>query len=180
MFASTTPVTPPNVNKNIIATENNIGVLNSMEPPHIVAIQLKIFIPVGKIQPNDVLGFGVFLAFMSVIILGLTINYVAATLLAFSISFYIFIYTAWLKRSTHHNIVIGGAAGAFPPVIGWASVTGDISMLPILLFLLIFVWTPPHFWALALYKDTEYSKVKIPMLIKMGVNYLVLNKDHIC
>ncbi len=121
-------------------------------------------IPMGKIQPNDVLGFGVFLAFMSVIILGLTINYVAATLLAFSISFYIFIYTAWLKRSTHHNIVIGGAAGAFPPVIGWASVTGDISMLPILLFLLIFVWTPPHFWALALYKDTEYSKVKIPML----------------
>ena len=121
-------------------------------------------IPMGKIEPNNVLGFGVFLAFVSVILLGLTVNYFAAMLLAFSISFYIFVYTIWLKRTTHHNIVIGGAAGAFPPVIGWSCVTGDISLFPMMLFLLIFVWTPPHFWALSLYKDTEYSKVKIPML----------------
>ena len=121
-------------------------------------------IPMGKIEPNDVLGFGVFLAFTSVIILGLTINYFAAFLLACSIAFYIFIYTIWLKRRTHHNIVVGGAAGAFPPMIGWACVTGDLSTFPFLLFLIIFIWTPPHFWALALYKDTEYSKVSIPML----------------
>ena len=121
-------------------------------------------IPMGKIKPQDVLGFGVFLAVASVIILGLTINYFAAFLLACSIAFYIFIYTIWLKRKTHHNIVVGGAAGAFPPMIGWACVTGDLSIFPFLLFLIIFVWTPPHFWALALFKDTEYSKVSIPML----------------
>ena len=121
-------------------------------------------IPMGRIKPNDVLGFGVFLAFSSVIILGLTVNYFAAFLLASSIAFYIFVYTIWLKRRTHHNIVIGGAAGAFPPMIGWACVTGNLSIFPFLLFLIIFVWTPPHFWALALFKDTEYSKVSIPML----------------
>ena len=121
-------------------------------------------IPTGRIHPDNVLGFGIFLAFTSVILLGLTVNYFAAMLLAFSICFYIFIYTVWLKRSTHHNIVIGGAAGAFPPVIGWACVTGDLSLFPFMLFLLIFIWTPPHFWALSLYKDTEYSKVNIPML----------------
>ncbi len=121
-------------------------------------------IPMGKIHPKDVLGFGIFLAFTSVIILGLAINYFAAFLLALSIAFYIFIYTLWLKRKTHHNIVIGGAAGAFPPIIGWACVTQDITIFPLVLFLIIFVWTPPHFWALALYKDMEYSKVNIPML----------------
>ncbi len=121
-------------------------------------------IPTGKIDPNAVLGFGVFLAIASVIILGLTINYFAAALLGCSIAFYIFIYTIWLKRRTHHNIVIGGAAGAFPPLIGWACVAESLSLFPIILFLIIFIWTPPHFWALALYKDTEYSKVEVPML----------------
>ena len=121
-------------------------------------------IPMGKIDPANVLGFGVILAVISVLVLGLTINYFAAFLLASSIAFYIFIYTVWLKRRTPHNIVIGGAAGAFPPVIGWSCVTGDISVLPLMLFLIIFVWTPPHFWALAMYKDVEYSKVNIPML----------------
>ena len=121
-------------------------------------------IPMGKIDPANVLGFGVILAIISVLVLGLTINYFAAFLLASSIAFYIFIYTVWLKRRTHHNIVIGGAAGAFPPVIGWSCVTGDISIFPFMLFLIIFVWTPPHFWALAMYKDVEYSKVNIPML----------------
>ena len=97
-------------------------------------------------------------------ILGLSLNYLAAFLLAFSIFFYIFIYTIWLKRRTPQNIVIGGAAGAFPPVIGWVCSTGELSIFPLILFLLIFIWTPPHFWALALYKDIEYSKAKVPML----------------
>ena len=121
-------------------------------------------IPSKKIMAGDALGFGIILSLVSVIILGLSVNYFAAFLLALSISFYIFIYTIWLKRRTPQNIVIGGAAGAFPPVIGWACVTGDISTFPIILFVLIFIWTPPHFWALALYKDTEYSRAKIPML----------------
>ena len=121
-------------------------------------------IPSKKIMAGDALGFGIILSLVSVIILGLSVNYFAAFLLALSISFYIFIYTIWLKRRTPQNIVIGGAAGAFPPVIGWACATGDISSFPIILFVLIFIWTPPHFWALALYKDTEYSRAKIPML----------------
>ncbi len=121
-------------------------------------------IPSKKIMAGDALGFGIILSLVSVIILGLSVNYFAASLLALSICFYIFIYTIWLKRRTPQNIVIGGAAGAFPPVIGWACATGDISAFPIILFILIFIWTPPHFWALALYKDTEYSRAKIPML----------------
>ena len=121
-------------------------------------------IPSKKIMAGDALGFGIILSLVSVIILGLSVNYFAAFLLALSISFYIFIYTIWLKRRTPQNIVIGGAAGAFPPVIGWACATGDVSTFPIILFVLIFIWTPPHFWALALYKDTEYSRAKIPML----------------
>ena len=121
-------------------------------------------IPSKKIMAGDALGFGIILSLVSVVILGLSVNYFAAFLLALSISFYIFIYTIWLKRRTPQNIVIGGAAGAFPPVIGWACATGDVSTFPIILFVLIFIWTPPHFWALALYKDTEYSRAKIPML----------------
>jgi protoheme IX farnesyltransferase len=121
-------------------------------------------IPSKKITAGDALGFGIILSLVSVIILGLSVNYFAAFLLALSISFYIFIYTIWLKRRTPQNIVIGGAAGAFPPVIGWACATGDVSTFPIIMFVLIFIWTPPHFWALALYKDTEYSRAKIPML----------------
>ena len=121
-------------------------------------------VPLGKIEPLDALGFGVVLSLIAVILLGLSVNYQAALLLAFSIFFYICIYTIWLKRRTPQNIVIGGASGAFPPVIGWACSTGDISLFPILLFSLIFFWTPPHFWALALYKDIEYSKANVPML----------------
>ncbi|MAZ46825.1 MAG: protoheme IX farnesyltransferase [Rickettsiales bacterium] len=121
-------------------------------------------IPSRKIMAGDALGFGIILSLISVIILGLSVNYFAASLLALSISFYVFIYTIWLKRRTPQNIVIGGAAGAFPPVIGWACATGDVTTFPIILFILIFIWTPPHFWALALYKDTEYSRAKIPML----------------
>ena len=121
-------------------------------------------IPQGKISALDALGFGVILALVSVLILGLAVNYFAAFLLFFSIFFYVFIYTIWLKRRTPQNIVIGGAAGAFPPVIGWACSTADVSVFPLILFSIIFMWTPPHFWALALYKDIEYSKAKVPML----------------
>ena len=121
-------------------------------------------IPQGKISALDALGFGVILALVSVLVLGLAVNYFAAFLLFFSIFFYVFIYTIWLKRRTPQNIVIGGAAGAFPPVIGWACSTGDVSLFPLILFSIIFIWTPPHFWALALYKDIEYSKAKVPML----------------
>ena len=121
-------------------------------------------VPRGAIFSNNALGFGVVLGLLSVLLLGLATNYFAAFLLASSIIFYILIYTMWLKRRTHHNIVIGGAAGAFPPVIGWVCVTGELSLYPILLFLTIFFWTPPHFWALSLYKDVEYSKANIPML----------------
>ena len=104
------------------------------------------------------------LSVISTIVLGLAVNYKAAFLLAFSIFFYIFVYTVWLKRRTSQNIVIGGAAGAFPPVIGWVCSANDIGFFPILLFCIIFFWTPPHFWALALYKDIEYSKANVPML----------------
>ena len=121
-------------------------------------------IPIGKVEPLDALGFGVVLSVISTIVLGLAINYKAAFLLAFSIFFYIFIYTVWLKRRTSQNIVIGGAAGAFPPVIGWVCSANDIGFFPVLLFCIIFFWTPPHFWALALYKDIEYSKANVPML----------------
>ncbi len=121
-------------------------------------------IPIGKVEPLDALGFGVVLSVISTIILGLAVNYKAAFLLAFSIFFYIFVYTVWLKRRTSQNIVIGGAAGAFPPVIGWVCSANDISFFPVLLFCIIFFWTPPHFWALALYKDIEYSKANVPML----------------
>ena len=121
-------------------------------------------IPIGKVEPLDALGFGVVLSIISTIVLGLAVNYKAAFLLAFSIFFYIFVYTVWLKRRTSQNIVIGGAAGAFPPVIGWVCSANDIGFFPVLLFCIIFFWTPPHFWALALYKDIEYSKANVPML----------------
>jgi len=121
-------------------------------------------IPIGKVEPLDALGFGVVLSVISTIVLGLAVNYKAAFLLAFSIFFYIFVYTVWLKRRTSQNIVIGGAAGAFPPVIGWVCSANDIGFFPVLLFCIIFFWTPPHFWALALYKDIEYSKANVPML----------------
>ena len=121
-------------------------------------------IPAGRITPNEALSFGLTLSAASVLVLGLLINWLAAGLLAFTIFFYVVIYTMWLKRSTPQNIVIGGAAGAFPPMIGWAAVTGSISVESILLFLIIFMWTPPHFWALALIKNEDYRNAGVPML----------------
>ena len=121
-------------------------------------------IPMGRVTPGEALAFGVFLSVASVIVLGLMVNWPAAALLAFTIAFYIFIYTMWLKRSTPHNIVIGGAAGAFPPMIGWVAVTGTVSIESIVLFMIIFLWTPPHFWALSLYRMKDYGDVGVPML----------------
>ena len=121
-------------------------------------------IPAGRIQPGAALGFGVFLAVGSVIMMGLAVNPVAAAILALSICFYVFVYTMWLKRRTPQNIVIGGAAGAFPPVIGWAAVTGSIDLVPMILFGIIFIWTPPHFWSLALWANEDYRRAGVPML----------------
>jgi len=121
-------------------------------------------IPVGSIDPNEALGFGLVLSFLSVLLMGMAVNWAAGSLLAFTIFFYVVIYTMWLKRRTPQNIVIGGASGAFPPMIGWAAVTGDISLASISLFLLIFMWTPPHFWALSLYREGDYAKAGVPMM----------------
>ncbi len=121
-------------------------------------------IPAGRVSREDALTLGLVCSGFSVAILGLATNWMAAALLAFTIFFYAVIYTMWLKRSTPQNIVIGGAAGAFPPMIGWAAVTGDISLPSIVLFLIVFLWTPPHFWALALYKQGDYGAAGIPML----------------
>jgi protoheme IX farnesyltransferase len=121
-------------------------------------------IPAGRVTKDEALTLGLICSGFSVGLLGLATNWVAAALLAFTIFFYAVIYTMWLKRSTPQNIVIGGAAGSFPPMIGWAAVTGDISLPSIVLFLIIFLWTPPHFWALALYKQGDYGAAGIPML----------------
>jgi len=121
-------------------------------------------IPAGRIDPDAALGYGVTLAVASVLLMGLATNLVAASTLAVSIGFYVFVYTMWLKRRTAQNIVIGGAAGAFPPVIGWAAVTGQIGLLPVLLFAIVFFWTPPHFWSLALYAEIDYQRAGVPML----------------
>lgn len=121
-------------------------------------------IPAGVMIPAEALTMGLVISALSVLLLGLAANWLAAGLLAFTIFFYAVIYTVWLKRSTPQNIVIGGAAGALPPVIGWAAVTGGISIEPILLFAIIFIWTPPHFWALALVKNDDYKAAGVPML----------------
>ncbi len=121
-------------------------------------------IPDGRIEAGSALGFGVVLAVASVILMGLATNWFAAGVLALSILFYVFIYTIWLKRRTPQNIVIGGAAGAFPPVIGWAAVTGGLDVMPLLLFAIVFFWTPPHFWALSLYASADYERAGVPML----------------
>jgi protoheme IX farnesyltransferase len=121
-------------------------------------------IPAGRLAAGDALAFGLPLAVGSVTFLGLIANWLAAGLLAFTIFFYVVIYTMWLKRSTAQNIVIGGAAGALPPVIGWAAVTGTVTVDSLVLFLIIFLWTPPHFWALSLYKSDDYAKAGVPML----------------
>lgn len=121
-------------------------------------------IPAGRIQPGPALGFGITLAAGSVLVMGLALNIAAAAVLALSICFYIFVYTVWLKRRTPQNIVIGGAAGAFPPVIGWAAVTGSVDLIPLVLFGIIFIWTPPHFWSLALWANDDYRRAGVPML----------------
>jgi protoheme IX farnesyltransferase len=121
-------------------------------------------IPAGRLTREEALGFGLVLAVMAVLTLGLVANFLAAGLLAFTIFFYVVIYTMWLKRSTPMNIVIGGAAGALPPVVGFAAATGSVDLASIVLFGIIFVWTPPHFWALALVKSEEYGRAGIPML----------------
>jgi len=121
-------------------------------------------IPAGRIEPEQALAFGLVLSALSVFTLGILVHWLAAALLAFTIFFYAVVYTMWLKRSTPQNIVIGGAAGAFPPMVGWAAATGQISLESVILFAIIFLWTPPHFWALALFKSGDYGRAGIPMM----------------
>ena len=133
-------------------------------------------IPTGKVTKNQALIFGISASIVSILALYFFSNFVATTMLAITILFYVFVYTIWLKRKTSQNIVIGGAAGALPPVIGWAIATGDIALQPIILFLIIFVWTPSHFWALSLYKTDDYKKANIPMLpVTSGIKTTKLN-----
>ena len=133
-------------------------------------------IPTGKLTRNQALMFGIFSSLISVIALYFFSNLMAATILSITILFYVFVYTVWLKRKTPQNIVIGGASGALPPVIGWVIATNTISLEPIILFLIIFIWTPSHFWALSLYKTDDYKKAKIPMLpITSGIQATKLN-----
>ena len=143
------------------------GAINMWYDRDIDAIMLRTRkrpIPAGRIEPGAALGYGVTLAVGSVIVMGLAVNLTAAAILALSIGFYVFIYTMWLKRRTPQNIVIGGAAGAFPPVIGWAAVTGSVDLIPLVLFGIIFIWTPPHFWSLALWANDDYRRAGVPML----------------
>ena len=121
-------------------------------------------IPRGRVTADEALMFGTVLSVFSVLTLGLLVSWAAAALLAITIGFYLFVYTMWLKRRTPQNIVIGGAAGAFPPMVGWAAVSGDVTVDSVILFLIIFMWTPPHFWALALYRCRDYERVGVPML----------------
>ncbi|MEO7504937.1 MAG: heme o synthase [Sphingomicrobium sp.] len=121
-------------------------------------------LPAGRMERQTALHFGVGLAAFSVVLMDLAANHLAAAILALSILFYVLVYTVWLKRRTAQNIVIGGAAGAFPPLIGWVAATGDVTLLPVLLFLIIFLWTPPHFWALSLFIKTDYAAAGVPML----------------
>jgi heme o synthase len=143
------------------------GVLNMWYDADIDAVMTRTArrpIPRGRISRREALAFGLFLSCGAALVLGMATNVAAAGLLAFTIFFYVVVYTLWLKRITPQNIVIGGAAGAFPPVVGWASATGDIGLEPIVLFLIIFLWTPPHFWALSLNRADEYRRAGVPML----------------
>ena len=143
------------------------GALNMWYDADIDAVMRRTLarpVPAGRIEPGEALGFGMVLALFAVAVLGLAANWLAAGLLAFTIFFYVVVYTIWLKRRTPQNIVIGGAAGALPPVIGWAAATGGISAEPLVLFLIIFLWTPPHFWALALLAHEDYARAGIPMM----------------
>ncbi len=133
-------------------------------------------IPAGRVTARDALGYGIVLSVLSVLLMAMATNLLAAGLLALSIFYYVVIYTMWLKRSTPQNIVIGGAAGAFPPVIGWAAATGHIALLPILLFTIVFFWTPPHFWSLALFASGDYERAGVPMLpVVKGPRHTRLN-----
>ncbi len=134
-------------------------------------------IPAGLVNPDEALSFGIVLSFAAVFLMGVAVNWVAASLLLGAILFYVFIYTMGLKRRTPYNIVIGGAAGAFPPMIGWAAATGGVSIESVMLFGLIFFWTPPHFWALALFRCDDYKKANIPML--PVVNGIIETKKQI-
>src|SRR6266849_1746409 len=143
------------------------GVLNMWYDADIDAVMRRTSappIPQGRIAPGEALAFGIVLAAFAVGVLGLLVSWLAAALLAFTIFFYVAVYTMWLKRSTPQNIVIGGAAGAFPPMIGWVAATGGISVEPCLLFLIVFFWTPPHFWALSLNRADDYARARVPML----------------
>ncbi len=143
------------------------GALNMWYDADIDAVMSRTMnrpIPAGRITREEALAFGLILAVASVTLLGLAANWVAGAALAFTIFFYVVVYTMWLKRSTPQNIVIGGAAGAFPPMVGWAAVTGTLSIESAVLFLIIFLWTPPHFWALALYKQGDYGAAGVPMM----------------
>jgi heme o synthase len=130
----------------------------------LMARTAKRAIPAGKISRDNALAFALMLAVSSVLVMGLVVNALAASVLLLSILFYVFVYTIWLKPRTPHNIVIGGAAGAFPPIIGWVAATGTITALPVILFALVFLWTPPHFWSMALFSQTDYGRAGIPML----------------
>jgi len=121
-------------------------------------------LPKGIMSPDNALGFAIFATLVSIMMMGLAANWLAAGVMAFASFFYVVIYTIWLKPRTPQNIVIGGAAGAFPPIIGWAAVTGDVTLYPIILFAIIFMWTPPHFWALALFANEDYKRANIPMM----------------
>jgi protoheme IX farnesyltransferase len=143
------------------------GALNMWWDRDIDAVMMRTMnrpIPRGRVAPSEALSFGVILSGFSVVTLGLLVNPLAGALLAFTIFFYVVVYSMWLKRSTAQNIVIGGAAGALPPVVAWAAATGSLSVEPWLLFALIFFWTPPHFWALSLYRADEYERAGVPML----------------
>ena len=151
----------------IAAGAGAAGVLNMWYDADIDAVMTRTArrpIPRGRVSHRKALSFGLLLSCGAILILGMTTNVAAAGLLAFTIFFYVVVYTIWLKRITPQNIVIGGAAGALPPVVGWVSATGDISLEPVILFLIILLWTPPHFWALSLNRADEYRRAGVPML----------------
>jgi protoheme IX farnesyltransferase len=151
----------------IAAGAGAAGVLNMWYEADIDAVMVRTAgrpIPRGAVSRPEALAFGLILACSAVAVLALVLNVTAAALLAFAIFFYVVVYTMWLKRSTPQNIVIGGAAGALPPVIGWAAASGEIALEPLILFLIVFLWTPPHFWALALNRSDEYARAGVPML----------------
>jgi protoheme IX farnesyltransferase len=152
---------------SIAVGAGSAGALNMWYDADIDAVMTRTAtrpIPRGNVMPGEALAFGLTLAVGSVAVLGLLVSWFAAALLAFTIFFYVVVYTMWLKRTTPQNIVIGGAAGALPPMIGWASVTGGVTIEPFVLFLMIFFWTPPHFWALSLIRADDYARAKVPML----------------